>query len=891
MATTDNNEIVVNRDYTDNFSIKQTALAQLGEKYFSDINLSGLNVGVLGFTLEQIANITEDAFNTASVLITEAFPNRATIPESIYSHAALFQIDNTFAKCASCTFLMILQQEDVLKYGTTSGSITTFYLDKNTLISVEDITFTLDYDIKITVTKKQVSGAESEYLFAAQYVLDHNNSISDVNDPYLKIRKTPNGYLILQFTAHQVVRTELEDSIISNTKINYPTLEFDFEGMLAGFDIFYKSPTDSEYTQMTKKIMYTTPIKTPFCYYRLKDESTLKISFSSRDGYFQPDFNSNIKVILYTTLGAKGNFPTYNGTKIELQTNSETYEYNDSLTLAVKTMSASSGGDNHLSLEELQVVTVENYSTATELSTENDIQTYFYNYKYRYGNEMLVIKRKDDISERLFSAFLLIKNNDYIYPTNTLFLDITQPEFDYTEDDARFVLQPGHVFKYKDGSFDTVELIPNVMCYDKTELEVLMKENTFVFTNPFLISMTKSPSLIGLYQTIINKSAKLDFIYANSESFEQFISSNVNVKRGLDRNQCYNISLLLTPSTSMDPYIENLHTYENNDVRVIAAFNTVSGDECGYLELLPTKISEDDNTLVTFSADLRVNDYITSDGRIALTNAIKTDPLSTYPYVPISDMTISIYILYFDGITETNKFSNYFDDMQYYTITNKYNTASDPITLITPLNMMRSTVIFSNVTDEKGEQQVMSNISLLPMVKADLINDEENFNKFIETVSDNYTYMENSMEKLRNNTNIDIKFYNTYGKSINYYIGDNEELIDRVNISIRFKVVLTDGVDDAELKTDLQNYIKEFIENLSSSGTNDLYISNLIHGIENNFGEVHHLKFLGINDYSTDYQTISIREKDLEDLTKEERRRYVPEMLVVDKSNILLSIE
>ena len=71
----------------------------------------------------------------------------------------------------------------------------------NDIISVEDIPFTLDYDIKIEAQKKQITGAETDYNFSAQYVIDQVNSISDVNDPYLKIRKTPNGYLILQFSA------------------------------------------------------------------------------------------------------------------------------------------------------------------------------------------------------------------------------------------------------------------------------------------------------------------------------------------------------------------------------------------------------------------------------------------------------------------------------------------------------------------------------------------------------------------------------------------------------------------------------------------------------------------------------------------------------------------
>ena len=116
-ATTTTDNIVINRDYTDNFSIKETAMSTLGEKYFGDVDLAGLNVGALGFTLEQIANVTEDAFNTISILFNESFPNKAVLPESIYSHAAIFQISDTFAQCAQCSFIMMLQQDEVLNFG------------------------------------------------------------------------------------------------------------------------------------------------------------------------------------------------------------------------------------------------------------------------------------------------------------------------------------------------------------------------------------------------------------------------------------------------------------------------------------------------------------------------------------------------------------------------------------------------------------------------------------------------------------------------------------------------------------------------------------------------------------------------------------------------------
>lgn len=900
-AVTSNENVIVTRDYTDNFSIKDTAINKLGPKYFEGVDLAGLNVGELGFVLEQIANITEDAFNTSSVMMGEAFPNKAAMPESIYSHAAIFQLNNVFTQCGECSFVLLLQQEDVLKYGATEGSKTRFYIDKRTVISVEDIPFTLDYDVEI-VAQKTFKDGVAGYDYAAGYVIKDTNSISSVNDPYLKLRETPNGYLILQLTAHQVVRTEITDSIITNSKINYPVLTFSFEDNLAGFDVFYKDTTTNGFVQLSKLIKFSLPISTKFCYYKLKDDQTIEITFSSNDRYFQPAFNSEIKIVMYTTLGAAGNFDMYTGTNIEFQLNSENYPYNSKMVISAKPVSECSGGAERLSLEALQALTVEAYSTANELSDDNDIMTYFYNYKYRYGNEMLVIKRRDDITERLFSAFLLIKNDSYIYPTNTMNLDLVDSEFDEVDDNNnKFTLRPGHVFVYNDdGTINTMKMIPDVMSYETEKVSELMGKYDFVYTNPFMISLNKKPNAVGLYKTIVSQTSSLDYISANPDIFTQFITSKVLISRKLEYESRYNMSVSIIPSASLDEdeisdhYINNLNTYEGNYVRIIAGLVGLDGAERGYIELYPTSINKDDPSNVTFSADLLTDDRILSNSTFAITNAVKAIEFSKSDsvYIPISDSIVNIYILYNTGSTTSNMFDRYpeFKDISGFEITNIYSNKTDPLTYIEPLNMMRSTVSFSTVKTD-GKDETCSHLTLLPVVKADVVSNTESFSVFIDKLSQNYRYIEACLPRLRNNTHIDIKFYNTYGRSKNYYIGDDQELIDRVNIEIKFKVSIVSGTDDIEIRKNLKTFIKEFIEKVNSSGNNDLYISNLIREIETNFASVHHLKFMGINDYDTNYQTISVITTDLAELSKEERRQYVPEILVVDLDNIMLSID
>lgn len=1120
-------KIVVDRDYTDGYAIKNTALTTLGEKYFGDATLSALNVGELGFTLEQDANAIEDAMNTASVLINEAFPNKAVIPESIYSHAAIHQLDNSFGKAGECTFVILLQQSDIHDYGSenSANGVRTFYIAKETIITVEDIPFTPDYDIIIEEKRKNNTGTyEAEYIYSAKYDMSVKNSISDITNPYLKLRKVGNGLLMLEITCHQVERTEMSESVITNTKINYPVLEFDFSDTLAGFDIFYKSPTDSEYTALEKKVKFSLPIKRPFCYYRLKDDQTLEITFSPKDGYFQPDFNSEIKVITYTTKGADGNFEEYNGKNVGFQMNNERFDYNEKMIIAGKTVSPCAGGAGKLSLDALQALTVEAFSTATELSTESDISEYFYNYKYRYGNEIFVLKRRDDITERLFSAFLLIKRDDFIYPTNTLFLNINGNEFDLAENSNVYTLNPGHLFVYDGDSRNTVRLLPRYMSYNKTIVDHLFKDRyetgeiwftdniwehyvgsgkdrrvdnffmkdddgywrqcdfngniisysqytdedmtkedglinslslvqkivryrtekinvkhyididgtyylsdgthysasdekidgdistdtlttliengtvtlkvlshnvyypcdedgamigdkyigyerymkdismynmrnvgqyyvqdtngysrydwdgnklesrvdfedirpdvlsgklekkegyEFIYTNPFLISMSKNPNLIGLYKNIQNQIATLEYVSANDEITSQFITSKLKLNRRLEQSRSFDISMSIIPSIELpDGYVYTMNGYKNektgklNDVRIFAEFMD-NKTEIGYLELFPTAVDTGDTSMVTFSSKIITNNYVTVNKTFAVMNLVKEGE-SPVSFIPIENCKVNIYICWRDRRGDVQpKFFDYYrprdekgnpttgGDIDQYSIVNVYSTDDEGLTFIEPLNMMRSTVTFTrgSLNDDGTEDCVMCNMSLLPMVKADMVNNADTFDTFITYVTNNYRYLEETNPRLRNNTNLDVKFYNTYGRSNNYYIGDNQELIDRVNIGISYDVKLIDGVTATSVATEIKSFIKEFVEKVNSSGTNDLYISNMIKAIENNFPSVHHLRFTGINDYDPKYQTVCMKVTDLNDLTKDELREYVPEVLVVSTDDIILNVE
>ena len=871
----------ININYTDNYNIKDFAFNVLAPKYFEGIDTSKLAIGSTGYVTEQISNITEDVMNTVATLMKEVFPNRAQLAESIYSHAAIFQLSTSFANPSKCTFIIMLRESEIIEYGEYINGFYRIFLDANTKLVVEDKIFVLDYDIVIKAQKHL-----DDWIFSAQYDTSYINSISQIVNPYIKVRRGGNGYIGLFVDARRYTRDIRYENITNNSKINAPVLDITFEQQLAGFDIFYKSPLSDEYEQIEKRLIYTRPIKSKFCYYKLSDDGKLTISFSNSDLYFQPEFNSTLKIVLYLTNGKAGNFKEYNGTEVTAIATGETYTNNEDLFIATKSLTASIDGTDQLDKDALQNLTVEGYSTAMAITTDNDIETYFNNYKYRYGNEIKVIKMRDDIKERLYSSYIIMKKDDYIYPTNTSYLALTTEDFDIVEDNGnRFVLKAGHLFKYMELSKDTMNLIPNYMAYNELPQEI--HDLDFCYTNMFTIVLNKKPNVVGFYMTLVNQSIPLDFAEFNDNSFIQFIINSVSVVRDLNDRGEYIITISVMPSASIDNSpIPNLNT-TNNNLRIIGILKD-SSSEAAYLEFIP--INDDEKTgTYTFQAIIKTDDYITSNNKFRCLN-LQSPSTGEFKelYVPMIDCTIDIYTLYNEQSNAVNKFENIDQTLAGYQITNKYSTESEQITFIRPMNMMRSTVVFSP-SDVKGKLNLR--LSSIPWIKYDIINDKESFDYFVNKITQQYKYLSDALLILRNTSHIDLKFYNTYGKSKNFVVGDEETILDKVNLKIRIKIAPKSSVTNvSDLIRDLKIYIKNFIEQRNDKGYNSAYISNLIRKIETDFPEIDHMRFLGVNDYPCSVQMIRNITEDYEKLTKEERRSYIPEFLVCNTENVIITL-
>jgi len=871
------------RDYSSGYTIKEFSL-NLIKKYFNLDDVNQLNVGLLGYATEMITTISEDSFNTLATLIPEIFPNKADLPESIYNYASLFQIDNIFATPSEMGIVLFVNEDDVIRLGTNKGTFIEFILDSNMIIDVEGIQFMLDYDIKIIATKQL-----GEYIYVAYYNLDFNNTLSNINNPYIKIKRinySGSKYLCLSVKVKQMNKFIKTEHIITNDKINYPTIPIEFSDYLANFEIFYKSPDSTQFIQLQKKLINTPPLKEPFCYYSSKDSQLINISFTPLENYFQPKFNSEIKIYIFNTIGSKGNFPLYQGNNISVIPKSEKYEYNNNIILFAITQTESKLGLDILPRTELQQNTVKKFSTVESLTTENDLQLYFDNLKYKYGADILFTKRRNDPFERLFGSFILSKGIDEnIYSTNTLHLKIKPLDFDLEyEQGNRLLLKPGHLFKYIDESIDTGEIIPLKTIND--DLTILNYD--FIYTNPFLITVTKRPAIVGFFLNSIIKTIQLDYSYVNSNSIVQFICNNLNIGRNaLIGEDEYKLSTTIIPTFDLNIVTDeftDIITAVSQIIKVIGVFTDIN--EVCYVDFTLSKYDEELN-LFTFETLLQTDDYITVDQKFRVLNV--KDILTGQPsikIIPMNNSNMNIYVFYkYTDVNMNHKF-NHILDLQDFSLTNMYSTIDEKIDFIKPLSLIRSRMKYVQI-DELNYYMLLN---FIPLVKADTMKDTDKYNDFIHRLFLQYKNMDDVINLITNNYSIDVKFYNTYGFSKNFVAGEEKILLDKVNCKIWFKVnPIIDNDDDGLIKK-LKTYIKKYIESINIKGNNSLYISNLITAIQTNIREVNYLKFVKINDYDSSIQVIENKTVDMSTLSKEELMNFIPEYLTIDIDDINIEI-
>lgn len=530
--------------------IKDHWLKVIAPNYFDFDNYNNYQVGIFGYVNEVMGEAVEDAFSAVSTARREFYPITAEYMSSLYKMATLQQIDIPLTTPAHCKCALILNQQEVIDNSIFENGIYTCTLDSCMKIMCDNLQFMMDYPVKI-ISKKTTKG----WTHTVHYDITIDNSLDVTHTSrYIPVRimkDSGTNYLVLLLDCiRQVVMTKVSNVIIKDSVLETTSVEVDFDGNLANFEVFYIANQAAPRVQLTKVLMNGSIPPGPFCYYELVSQNKIRLTFPSSTS-FMPEFNSEIETYVYTSSGAEGNFDQFNGNLI-CTSDSEEYPYNSTMFMLGIVSGSSTGGMDQMIDEQFRTKVIRAYATNNTIVTASDLQIYFDEVSEGVSNmKVLFRKKRDDPLYRLWGAYILMKDReDNIVPSNTL--DIYFAKSDVMTVDAidnRVMVKPGTKFVYESASSTTNFKTKFASEYDIKYPEPNAKQ--FIFTNPFLIGINLQPNTVGFYLNSIDEVKSLEYKYVNDDTPTQFIASDITIYRNaMSGANYYKITVKINAATS-----------------------------------------------------------------------------------------------------------------------------------------------------------------------------------------------------------------------------------------------------------------------------------------------------------------------------------------------------
>lgn len=904
---------IVVRNYVDNFKVKEFIQEELIPKAFPQIPMNKLNLGFTGIISEYTGQVIEDTQGEAALMLNESFITRAVLPSSIYAEAAVYDLGYKFATPSTCNFALEILVEHIVAYAEAVQNSTTmrYTLDKDTKIILGENGYKLDYDIIIDFT--YINGRR---VYNVYYDMEETNSISKITNKYIKHQVTNSGWLVLFLELREFDRKTDTVSITDNIITTNSDIEISWIKQIAGIDAIYISP-QGQRIPMKLKPEYSDAEIEPFAWYRFIDDNKIALSFSSNDGYWSPEFNSQIEYIVYYCIGKDADFTSYDrNTGIPVNKTGDRFSYNVDTTMIALCYSGSINGENRGDIEDLRTEIITARNTVDVLSTERDLALWFDKYGKVYGTKAKFFKRRDDPSGRLFSQFIAIMDDTYIYPTNTLGIKVTQSQFDYVNSGAdgmneEFIIKPGHLWEYDGESKNTLVMINGIdgmaMITDDS-LPAIGSEHPYIFVNPFFIKIHRDPTSSIMYNCLIDETSWPENEPIDSDCFYQFQLATFSVQRNISakyKNR-YHFEIMCVPVVTTDTsmkYIEGIgddYPVTDNNMRLVMVLKTSEHGETGYIEMTPKE--EIDGGAYIFEADISVYDNIGSDMLLevdkdktpGINSLILTGDDTGKIYMDAQETSFNFIVMMKTGSASTTGLYND-ESFDGYTMANRFRNANRDLSLYKEMGMMRSMITF-----EGSNNNYTVNMSLVPFLRYDIPLDEEKMAYFTQAFTAQYNKMKPVLSQLDGNSFLDLKLYNTYGRSNNYYIGpedgvpnmkDSTILLDNVYVNVNLIISVYDRSMYSQTVSDVINEISTTFNSLNSDGNTDLYVSDIIHNIIENHPNVRYLRFIGFNNYDANKQSIFVKYSDISELDTEKLMIHVPEMIRADENSIFITEE
>jgi len=825
---------------------------------FIDIPEDTLTMGIYGYLSEIHSNIIENATIMASEYSNEAIPTKAKFERNVICHALSLGINKIRAIPANMNVFICIPETNLL----SNMQDDKFVLDREFAIKIGKYEYHTDFNIII----ERSLLPNGTYVYTAMYDINDRNEITDIVNPYLptlgNITMSGTNLIMINTDIRQINHSTIYKKIIVNNPLENKIINFSFDDQLAYFNVEVAEGGTIHYLNCVYDGLYDYTSGKEFCNYMYIDSKTIRIKFN-RDSY-QPRANCEVTINVYTTNGSECNF-SYTDNVIQDLT-SDTYAY-DNIFIVTKPISDSESGTDKKTIEELKEAIPKEALSRGVVTTYSDINNYF-NSINSTDCRLYFLEKVHNQIERLYYSYLLLKTDGNIVPTNTLDIEISKSMYQNINA-INYVMQPGAIMYYNG---DKTVGIPGAT---PTEIAAYDKSG-FLYMNPFLTVINKSPFFVSYYLNILDYTRTLTFEYINAKSQLQFVATEIICKRLFytDRDT-YKLTIETTQNINTDFGLINTDDNGNITECNIKVFGIVYLDGEAYRYTTATLIDYNDKDFTyTFQIEFATKDIIDKNDKIAIEHGMKdinTDT-ETIAYLP-ANIDIKLYMLgKFDEEYGREKgIDSIIPGLDGYSLCNVYGILNSGLDLYYDY----TNIVTSYITLKKNADATYDYfIKKMPLVRYTYLNTEDRMKAFIKAVDYRRIWIESCLVLLQDSFGVDFKFFNTYGPSLLYNI-DNESLLNKVNMSLRFEVKFV-MAQDSYILDDIDSDIKDYLEDINT--ITDLHMPNLITYITTKYRlQVVYFKFIDLNGYGPIKQ--SIYKQDIDSFVESST---VPEFLNVN---------
>lgn len=888
---------------TDIYKIRET-IDEIKAKYIEDEDETTLALGIFGFLGDTEAKKIQTSTIMAGELGNEMFPTRAKLDKNILAHAIYCNIGQINAIPAEMTIRIGIKETDLDKYMVDNE----FIFDKNCAIYIGSTEFHLDYDIILkrrearsasgyeytganvdvtttTIDTTGVSNTEEDayrtrFIYSAQYDMDITNKLSNITNPYLTQPIVTNfnnyKYVFMSAVIRQVHIETIIDTMVTNSVIDNKSFSFNFTNQLAGFDVYCTDSYGVE-TRLTP-LFYGSSVEADagqYCWYLYMNDQTIRISFDPNS--YSPGINSQIRIVVYTTIGASGNFEYKDKSEYDIYVDfASTYTSNKIITCLIQAATDAERGTDRKSSDTLKALIPKMAMSRGYITTETDLNNYF-NLISTDTNKVKLQRKVDNQLARIWYAYYVIKDQeDNVIPTNTIrlkfdpYADWVVIVKDTTMNAARMIVPCGTNFVYdpKKGYAEYIaeEDVPvpySDAYYDESN-------ELFYYKTIYNIVINPDPLYAAYYLTVIDQTNYFLYDYANEDAYFGFSTLKNHFQRTLLTDH-YKYRFTFTMIQSID---EDYGLFVNDEetglpipeATKVKCILVICRDHVAYRYKECEIQSYDPGT---FSSDwlceLETDDAFDTENRIKITDMYEVGVNSTnIGYFPNN---CEAYLYIAAKLDEQYPDPNLLLDAiepglveSGYSLINIYKISNGLSFFDNYTGVINTRVVINMSPDEKS---YLYDIFGVPVLGYHYFTSEDKVSYFIGELDERKEYIDYCANLVENNMDVDFKFYNTYGKSLTYHEGDKEETgIGRIDIEMKLRVKLSAN-SDITVKDEIVEYIKSSIEDMSTE-QGDIHFPNLIHDIKERYNEaIEYIEFMNYNNNRLGVQHIELR--DVED--------------------------